>query len=80
MLQLQGLPNRQQVYDVVKAEGAKVLVASFDPGEMNANEPASAGWERLGETNFYALPLNLPAQGSKAPTEMPWTPKREVAP
>jgi hypothetical protein len=85
MLQLQGLTNRQQMYDVVKAEGAKVLVASFDPGEMTASAKASAGWderewERLGETHFYALRLNLPAQGSKAATEMPWTPKVEVAP
>jgi 4-amino-4-deoxy-L-arabinose transferase-like glycosyltransferase len=80
MLQLQGLANRQQVYDVVKAEGAKVLVASFDPGEMTASAKASAEWERLGETNFYALRLNLSAHASKAATEMPWTPKVEVAP
>jgi 4-amino-4-deoxy-L-arabinose transferase-like glycosyltransferase len=78
--QLQGLPNRQQVYDIVRAEGAKVLVASFDPGEMNASEPASAGWERLGTTNFYALPLNLPARPSGAPVTKPWTPMIEVAP
>jgi hypothetical protein len=80
MQQLQGLPNRQQVYATVKAEGAKVLVAAFDPGEMNASEPASAGWERLGETRFYALPLNLPANESGAPATRPWTPMIEVAP
>jgi 4-amino-4-deoxy-L-arabinose transferase-like glycosyltransferase len=80
MQQLQGLPNRQQVYDTVKAEGAKVLVAAFDPGEMNASEPASAGWERLGETNFYALPLNLPAHPSPTTVTRPWTPMIEVAP
>jgi hypothetical protein len=68
------------VYRVVQAEGAKVLVASFDPGEMNEREPAAAGWERLGETNFYALRLNLPAEKNTVMGAMPWTPKREVAP
>jgi hypothetical protein len=78
--QLQSLPNRQQVYDTVKAEGAKVIVGSFDPGEMNASEPAAAGWERLGETRFYALPLDLPAQPARAPAAKPWTSTIEVAP
>ena len=58
--QLGALPNREQTYDVVRAQGARVLVGHFDPGEMNAAHPASAGWVRLGETDFYALPLNLP--------------------
>jgi hypothetical protein len=80
MQQLQGLPNREQVYATVKAEGAKVLVAAFDPGEMNASEPASAGWKRLGETRFYALPLNLPVQQVETPATRPWTPMIEVAP
>jgi hypothetical protein len=80
MQQLQGLPNRDQVYATVKAEGAKVLVAAFDPGEMNASEPASAGWQRLGETRFYALPLNLPVQQVETPATRPWTPMIEVAP
>jgi hypothetical protein len=57
--QLQALPNREETYNVVRAEGARVLVGSFDPGEMNASNPASAGWVRLGGTNFYALALNL---------------------
>jgi hypothetical protein len=78
MQQLQGLPNRQQVYDTVKAEGAKVLVASFDPGEMNAS--ASTGWVRLGATQFYALPLNLQASESTHVDGRPWTPKIAVAP
>jgi hypothetical protein len=80
MQQLQGLPNRDQVYATVKAEGAKVLVAAFDPGEMNASEPASAGWQRLGETRFYALPLNLPVNEVVTPATRPWTPMIEVAP
>jgi 4-amino-4-deoxy-L-arabinose transferase-like glycosyltransferase len=63
--QLDTLPNREQAYDVVRAQGAKVLVGHFDPGEMNAAHPASAGWVRLGETAFYALPLNLPGGVSR---------------
>ncbi len=65
--QLGALPNREQVYDVVRGQGARVLVGSFDPGEMNAAHPASVGWVRLGETSYYALPLQLPGSdtGSK---------------
>ncbi len=57
--QLQAMPNLTQAYDAVRAQGARVLVGRFDPGEMNTAHPASAGWVRLGETAFYALPLNL---------------------
>jgi hypothetical protein len=63
--QLGALPNREQAYDVVRAQGAKVLVGRFDPGGMNAAHPASAGWVRLGETAFYALPLNSPVGGAR---------------
>jgi hypothetical protein len=41
----------------MRAQGARVLVGHFDPGEMTAAHPAAAGWVRLGETAFYALPL-----------------------
>jgi hypothetical protein len=58
--QLQSMPKREQAYAVTRAQGARVLVGHFDPGEMNVAHPASAGWIRLGETEFYALPLNLP--------------------
>jgi hypothetical protein len=68
LAELEGLPNRQQVYNIVKAQGAKVLVAYFDAGAMTGKTPASSGWVRLGETDFYALPLNLP---QPAPAEMP---------
>jgi hypothetical protein len=60
LAELESLPNRQQVYDIVKAQGAKVLVAVFDPATMSGTSPASKGWVRLGATSFYALPLNLP--------------------
>jgi len=79
--QLQNLPNRPQLYDVVRSQGAKVLVGMFDPGEMNAKTPASEGWVRLGATNYYALPLNLPAHPADAtPYQTPWTEQRQVAP
>jgi hypothetical protein len=57
--QMDAIPNRQQVYDTLKGEGARVLVGNFDPGEMNSQHPAAAGWIRLDGTNFYALPLTL---------------------
>ena len=63
--QLGALPNREQAYAVMRAQGAKVLVGYFDPDEMNAVHPAAAGWVRLGETAFYALPLNLPGEAAR---------------
>ena len=57
---LAAMPNREQVYDVARREGAKVLVGYFDPGLMTGTNPVSAGWQELGQTHFYALPLNLP--------------------
>ncbi len=54
---LDAMPNRDSAYRVVRKEGARVLVGFFDPGEMNPSHPAAAGWVRLGETNYYALPM-----------------------
>jgi hypothetical protein len=68
---LQDLPNRQQVYDVVKAQGAKVLVAAFDPGSMNGD--VAKPWVRLGQTNYYALPLNLPEPMPQPAAHLPWS-------
>jgi hypothetical protein len=70
--EFEGLPNRRQVEDVLKSQGAKVAVASFDPGEMTGRTPASAGWIRLGESSLYALPLNLPAPQPAPPATVPW--------
>jgi hypothetical protein len=58
------MPNRSEAYDVVRREGAKVLVGYFDPGLMDGTNPISAGWRELDDTHFYALPLNLPAAAS----------------
>jgi hypothetical protein len=57
---LAAIPNRDQVYNIVSSEGAKVLVGYFDPGLMTGTSPVSAGWRELDGTPFYALPLNLP--------------------
>lgn len=57
--QLAATPDREQAYSVMRTQGAKVIVGYFDPGEMNPAHPASTGWLRLGETSYYALPLNL---------------------
>jgi Dolichyl-phosphate-mannose-protein mannosyltransferase len=62
---LAALPNRDQVYDVVRREGAKVLVGYFDPGLMTGTTPVSAGWRELNGTPFYALPLNLPTEATE---------------
>ncbi len=70
--EFEGLPNRQQVEDVLKAQGAKVVVAAFDPGAMTGRTPASAGWIRLGESDLYALPLNIAAPAPTAPATLPW--------
>jgi hypothetical protein len=70
--EFEGLPNRQQVVDVLKSQGAKVVVAAFDPGEMTGRTPASAGWIRLGDSNLYAYPLNIAAPAPAAPATLPW--------
>jgi hypothetical protein len=63
------MPNRGQAYEIVRREGAKVLVGYFDPGLMTTSNPIAAGWRELDNTPFYALPLNLPAEATPAPTE-----------
>lgn len=57
---LASLPDRSQVYDVVRRQGAKVLVGYFSRnGDMNGIDPVSAGWHELGDTPFWVYPLNL---------------------
>jgi hypothetical protein len=60
------MPNREEAYDVVRRQGAKVLVGYLDPGLMTGTTPVSAGWHELGGTPFYALPLNLPDETAPA--------------
>ena len=52
------LPNREQAIEVVRGQGAKVLVADFGNFRVSDSDPAFRGWQQLGDTTFYALPLN----------------------
>ncbi|MDQ2832767.1 MAG: hypothetical protein M3Y50_03300 [Acidobacteriota bacterium] len=63
---VEAMPGRDHVYDIVRQQGARVLVGYFDPGRMTGSTPASQAWVRLGESHFYALPLNLPAAATSA--------------
>ena len=72
LAQWEGLANRAQVESVLKSQGAKVLVARFDPGEMTHTTPGSAGWVRLGRSDFYALPIDLPAPPVRPTAAEPW--------
>jgi hypothetical protein len=65
---LAAMPNRDEAYDILRRQGAKVLVGYFDPGLMTGTNPVSAGWRELGDTPFYALPLNLPGIEPATPT------------
>jgi hypothetical protein len=64
---LAATPNREQIYDIARREGAKVLVGYFDPGLMTGANSVSAGWHELGQTHFYALPLNLSSDATQNP-------------
>jgi hypothetical protein len=61
---LADMPNREQAFDVVRQQGAKVMVGYFRPGIMTGTTPASAGWHQLGDSHYYELPLNLPTEAS----------------
>lgn len=54
---LTAMPNRAAVYGALRAEGAPVLVGHFDPATLLTSSLAREGWQRLGNTGFYALPL-----------------------
>lgn len=54
---LDSMANRNAVYSLLRSQGATVLVGAFEPESMNATHPGAEGWQRLGETRFYALRL-----------------------
>ncbi len=56
---LAALPNRDQAIAVVSSQGAKVLVADFGTARVSDSDPAFRDWRQLGDTTFYALPLNV---------------------
>jgi len=54
---LDALPNRDEVLHVVRAQGAKVMIGDFERSRFSSADPALRGWQQLGDTPFYALPL-----------------------
>jgi len=64
---LSALPNRDEAYRTVQREGAKVLVGHFDAGRLASSGTVANGWQPLGDTGFFALPLNLPDRSGAAP-------------
>jgi hypothetical protein len=82
-----GLPNRNQVLDVLRGQRARVLVAQFDPAAISLNPSVAQGWVRLGGTDLYAYPLTLrDTLGSGArtlsstPATQPWNTTRQGGP
>lgn len=57
---LNALPNRAQAIDVVRRQGAKVLVADFSGAPVLPAPAALVDWQQLGDTTLYELPLNVP--------------------
>jgi len=57
---LAGTPNLPAAIDAARRNGARILVGYFDPVVMKGTDPATAGWISLGDTAYYALPLNPP--------------------
>ena len=54
---LDALPNRDEVLQVVRAQGAKVMIGDFERSRFSSADPALRGWQQLGDTPFYALRL-----------------------
>jgi hypothetical protein len=55
---LSNMPNRDQAVSVVRAQGAKALVANFGIAHVSDTDPFFRNWQQLDDTTFYALPLN----------------------
>lgn len=71
-----GLPNRQQVLDVLRGQNAKVLVAQFDPAQISLDPAPAQGWIRLDDTDLYAYPLTVRdtlGSGARHPSSTPAT-------
>ena len=71
---LESMPNRQQAIDIVSKQGDKVLVGYFNEARMTGRTAATEGWQQLGESHLYALPLNLSAGAKSEPAKIGHTP------
>jgi hypothetical protein len=82
-----GLPNHAEVFDILRAQNAKVLVAQFDPASLAEDSADAHGWIRLDDTDLYAYPLTLrdtltpgARHPSSTPATLPWNTTREGGP
>ncbi|GAC1419403.1 MAG: hypothetical protein NVSMB62_12070 [Acidobacteriaceae bacterium] len=55
---LRDMTNRDQVLAILRAQGARVLVVDFESARVSTSDPFFKDWQQLGDTTFYALPLN----------------------
>jgi 4-amino-4-deoxy-L-arabinose transferase-like glycosyltransferase len=82
-----GLPNREQALQILRGQGAKVLVAQLNPAEISLDPTAAEGWIRLDGTDLYAYPLTLrdtlgsgASTPSSTPATLPWNTTRQGGP
>ena len=57
---LSTIPNREEAISVVRGQGARVLVGDFAGVPSVPCPPALQGWQQLGNSTLYELPLNVP--------------------
>lgn len=69
------LPNREKAIEVVRQQGAKVLVADFSGAPVLPTPPGLASWQQLGDSTLYELPLNVP--NGTVPKRPPAAPRRK---
>lgn len=72
---LPSLPDREQAIDVVRQQGSKVLVADFAGAPALSTSRMLPGWQQLGDTTLYELPLNVPP--GTVPQRPPEPPRRK---
>ncbi|RXH58746.1 glycosyltransferase family 39 protein [Granulicella sibirica] len=67
---LEAMPNRAEAIETVRRQGDKVLVGYFNEARMTGRTAATEGWQQLGESHLYALPLNLPSGAQTKPAKV----------
>jgi hypothetical protein len=72
---LASTPNLPAAIETARKDGARLIVGYFDPTVMKGNDPATSGWVSLGNTDYYALPLNPSASSSRTESSTPNRPK-----